>query len=473
VAAGNSATNFASFVPAAYPEALTVTAMSDSDGLAGGSGGAPTCRAGETDDAFATFSNFAVVASEQNHAVAGPGVCILSTWLGGGYNTISGTSMATPHLSGTVALCLGSGGVAGPCSGLTPAQIVQQIRTDAQTHATAANGFSGDPLHPVIGKYFGYLAFAGGYGVPDTTPPTISAVAASTTAMSATITWTTNEPASSQVEYWKDPAFPTATAVTDTAPRVTNHSVTIGGLTASTTYGFHVKSADAAGNPRQSADSTFVTQTPNPTLAAYAFNEGAGATTADASGKGHTGALSGATWTTAGKYGKALSFNGSTSYVDLGNAADLQISGSMTWSAWIFATANPVDDGDIVSKGWQFKTSPDTGPHTFAIAITDPGGAYVGRYSTTVRALNTWYHVAGVYDAAARTLNIYVNGVPDNGVLIGTVPASQLNAPDNVTIGRRSGGYYFQGTIDELRLYNRALSQTEIQSDMNTAIGGP
>lgn len=163
VAAGNSAANLDTSTPAAYPEVLTVTAMSDSDGASGGTGGAPTCRTGETDDAFATFSNFAVSTTAINHTVAGPGVCINSTWKSGGYNIISGTSMATPHLSGVVALCIGNGGTAGPCNGLTPAQIVQKIRADAQAHATSTNGFTGDPLHPVSGKYFGYLAWAGGY----------------------------------------------------------------------------------------------------------------------------------------------------------------------------------------------------------------------------------------------------------------------------------------------------------------------
>jgi hypothetical protein len=212
-------------------------------------------------------------------------------------------------------------------------------------------------------------------------------------------------------------------------------------------------------------------------VAAYAFSEGAGTTTADASGKGHTGMLSGATWTDAGKYGKALSFNGSTSFVDLGNAADLQLTGSMTVSAWIYASASPADDGQIAAKsggpGWQLKTSPDTGPHTFGVSVSPDGVSNTQRYSTTVRQLNTWYYVTGVYDAAARTLDIYVNGVLDDGALIGTVPSSQFNSPENVTIGRRGGGYYFQGTIDEVRLYNRALSQAEIQADMNTPVGGP
>src|SRR2546422_9661141 len=60
----------------------------------------------------------------------------------------------------------------------------------------------------------------------------------------------------------------------------------------------------------------------NGLVAAYAFSEGTGLTVADLSGNGHTGSLKGATWTNTGKYGKTLSFNGSTTYVDLGNAAD-------------------------------------------------------------------------------------------------------------------------------------------------------
>jgi hypothetical protein len=149
----------------------------------------------------------------------------------------------------------------------------------------------------------------------------------------------------------------------------------------------------------------------------------------------------------------------------------------MTWSAWVKAAANPADDGQIIAKsndagGWQFKTSPDTGPHTFGVAVTAISGFKAQRYSVTQRALNTWYYVAGVYDASGSTLNIYVNGVLDNGVLSGAVPASQFNQNVNVNIGRRTGGYYFNGIIDEVRIYNRALSPAEIQFDMNSPISG-
>jgi hypothetical protein len=60
--------------------------------------------------------------------------------------------------------------------------------------------------------------------------------------------------------------------------------------------------------------------------------------------------------------------------------------------------------------------------------------------------------------------------LPDNGILIGTVPASQVNSTVNVNIGRRNAGYYFNGVIDNVRIYSRALSQSEIQTDMNAPV---
>jgi len=110
VAAGNSAMDANTFIPATYSQVITVSALADFNGLPGG-GAAATCRA-DVDDTFANFSNFGA-----DIDIIAPGVCILSTYLGSGYNTLSGTSMASPHVAGAAALYKANN------PGATPAQV--------------------------------------------------------------------------------------------------------------------------------------------------------------------------------------------------------------------------------------------------------------------------------------------------------------------------------------------------------------
>ncbi|MDP1819908.1 MAG: S8 family serine peptidase [Acidimicrobiales bacterium] len=155
VAAGNDNADLKGFTPAAYDQVLTVTAEADFNGQPGG-GAAATCRA-DVDETAADFSNYATLTADQGHTIAAPGVCILSTWKGGGYNTISGTSMATPHVSGVAALCI----VRGACTG-SPSSVISKLRADAAAQP-GSYGFTGDPNSASGGRYYGFLTYAGGY----------------------------------------------------------------------------------------------------------------------------------------------------------------------------------------------------------------------------------------------------------------------------------------------------------------------
>ena len=203
-------------------------------------------------------------------------------------------------------------------------------------------------------------------------------------------------------------------------------------------------------------------------VAAYGFNEGGGTTTTDASGNLLTGDISGATWSVAGHFGGALSFDGSGDWVTINDAPPLDLSTGMTIQAWVFPTA---------LSGWKTVVLKETpGGLAFALyahdnaprpaAYVNIGGSEVAAIGSAQLPLNTWTHLAATYNGA--TLRLFVNGSPVGSTAVSGAIVGSLNP---LRIGGNSvWGEYFTGRIDEVRIHNRELLQSEIQALMSTPV---
>jgi chitodextrinase len=239
------------------------------------------------------------------------------------------------------------------------------------------------------------------------------------------------------------------------------------GLASSTTYTYTVTAFDAAQNISPSSAAASATtlagsSLPPGLVATYSFSEGTGLTTADASGNGYTGTLTnGPTWAT-GKYGYALAYNGINSYMAVSNTFDIATL-PFTIAAWVNPT-NYNDYRKIFSKrtGWttnNMRADLTLYSGTGHVVLEQPNNILEFAYSPP---LNTWTHLAVV--ARTNGTDLYVNGN-----LTQTLGAFTFgsNAASPVRIGCAGDGQDpFLGRIDNLHIYNRALSQSEIQSDM-------
>ena len=215
-------------------------------------------------------------------------------------------------------------------------------------------------------------------------------------------------------------------------------------------------------------------------VAGYSFNEGTGTTAGDSSGNNNNGTLTnGPTWT-AGKYGSALQFDASDDgndtnnpQVNLGTSFDIATN-TFTISAWVNPT-NYDDWRTIIGK----RNSGATPRFHWFLNIGD-GSVVIYSSDTTLYfayavPTGAWTHLTLV--ASAMSTSLYVNGVLQEtleGFTLGTCSAACYAAigDNGEVLSGGSDSDPFKGKIDELRVYNRSLSQAEIQTDMNTPIGG-
>jgi len=203
-------------------------------------------------------------------------------------------------------------------------------------------------------------------------------------------------------------------------------------------------------------------------VAAYGFDEGTGTTVTDASGNGNTGTTSNATWAATGKFGKALQFNGTSARVNVPNAASLQLSTGMTLEAWVNPSAVSSAWRDVIYKGndnYYLEATSTNASRPDAGMIA--GGSYADAVGTSALAANTWSYLTETYDGS--TLRLYVNGTQVASVAHTGAIASSTNA---LQIGGDTiYSQYFAGLIDEVRIYNVALTAAQIQTDMTTPVG--
>ena len=210
---------------------------------------------------------------------------------------------------------------------------------------------------------------------------------------------------------------------------------------------------------------------PSDLVAAYAFGEGAGTSVGDVSGQGNAGSVIGASWTTAGKFGSALSFNGTSSRVAVPDAAGLDLTAGGDGRGMGLPGGGSDRLAAVVQK------EPDSyflHASSGAVALRPAGGVTVpggipGVYSPTSLPVGTWSHLALTYDGS--TLRLYVNGTQ-----VATAAATGAISPSASPLsigGTATYGEWFNGRIDEVRVYRVALSQAEIQADMAAPLGGP
>lgn len=189
----------------------------------------------------------------------------------------------------------------------------------------------------------------------------------------------------------------------------------------------------------------------------WPMNEATSTIAGDFSGNGYGGTLSGATipsWIM-GKLGQALNFNGSTSYIDVGTTPSaLNLTGDLTVSAWI--KPNSAGEGNF----GRIIDSMNTGSNGIAFEINASNGLgfqQVVNSNTNILTFGQWQHV--VVTLSGTTVTFYVNGA-SAGSGTQSPPASTA---ENFVIGNRmAGDRTFDGGLDDVRIYSRALSASEV-----------
>ncbi len=313
--------------------------------------------------------------------------------------------------------------------------------------------------------------------VPAPAPTALTAAATSSTSIQ--LGWSNTATNLSGFYVWR------ATAAAGPFTNVTPSGISAGvttytdtGLAPGTTYYYYVTSYNNVGNSSPTATvnaKTLTTYAPPGLVAYWPLDENTGATTADASGNGHTGTLVGEyNWTT-GLINSAVNFHGTNNaaHVAVADSPALEFGAaqSFTIGAWVFpVTTSSGKEQTLLNKSadqgneyglyinadgnWAFRTGSSANPNDVA-----------GPAATA----NTWTYVCGVQDVAAGTRTLYINGAA-----VATGPVEPGDGHGQLFIGSQNlaapNDNSFQGEIDEVRVYNTAIPASQATSLMSAPI---
>jgi alpha-tubulin suppressor-like RCC1 family protein len=310
-----------------------------------------------------------------------------------------------------------------------------------------------------------------------TLPIVTTGTATNVTSSSATLNGTVNANGTSTTAWFNYGITSGSYTGTSTTQSVsgssdTSISAAISGLSASTAYYYRIAAQSSAGTSYGS-ETSFTTSAAtidlnNGLVAYYPFTGNAN----DGSGNGNHGTVYGASLTTDkfGNTNNAYSFDGVNDYINISDSSSLDLTTQFTLSAWIYPTSLMQDpaQGGIISK-----VGGVGGNNGYQFVITDTNSSILCQFNAAGESwpsnsliasnnvpLNEWSHVVCTYDN--NTSRIYYNGTLVGSKVIGS--KSIVNSSSNFRISSDdNGNVWFAGSIDEIAVYNRALSASEIQ----------
>jgi hypothetical protein len=218
---------------------------------------------------------------------------------------------------------------------------------------------------------------------------------------------------------------------------------------------------------------------------AWKLNENTGTWTADASGNGNTGTFhGGVSWSNPGRSGACVSMNGVDGYIDCGNNSSTNLTGDMSFSAWVKMNSGYYDQkigGNQSGTGGGYKLCIYNSKAEFE--VRDASNNYHLNRDVaggTVLVMGSWYHIMGVYSESGHWIKTYVNGKLDRTLQGNGTGSGQNDVPFNA-LGSTTGSfvmgkepwsnlYFFNGYMDDIRIWNRSLTATEAKTLYDTTV---